>query len=751
MAYWIGDQHPRLHAYVEGLKVQVPHVPVEVYTKLIEDFQSTVLPNLAALSSMDTATLSKKWMEGIVLPVEALPLHIFEPDRFQCALDEAVRQGASTLDASCTNSPEFHTATELLKKRALATRNRHIDMSLKSLINRAEFLGFGDAVLAAFFELVESNAHEVLGSQNFAEENAIRFVWEQQKVLQEVTRNPRMTAPVALLFILTCAAHKSSTTPSRRLDRAYLHSSNCASTGFDRVSVIEKRKFCSQVLPPIIEALDDRFLELLNRSDSALRNAALHPVRLLKAAKMSEDQFIDSDVDVLFKYFDNESMENIQGVLHALLTKYKGALASALGIGNIQQFTKNDYINTAQILVRLKWNTEKKTVLRNWILKDSNLQALCAYMHENSNAQKAAKSGLGVHSLSCKKSLAEVVDRRRMRRESLAQMKSKVLSTLTSSAFVDSTLSLAERLGVDLAPLRAAQEAAQRETEVLLPPVAKDVYQAVLQRCMTIHSNWVEAKVLPSTHELVIPDTIESLRIAVRIYLRLNVVPAAARAWIASTVRRRIGPIGYECHEYNVAAEVGIVEHYDTTDHKKYDWQGWYQRMVDIHNRNVSIKCSVEDLKFIGPDGRPFLDTQSERRLRAIAKDRVGVGVLKLDSDRFEDQSDNLSFGSTKLFELLAESRKAQLGKEYWPTVEVKVRRPSGQTKMRYSLMDYDRIEAKSAELYTKYRDAKKRSLFVTPMDLWIKVQGASARKAADSADAEGYTIDSLHDSLKEE
>ncbi|CAD2215558.1 hypothetical protein AGDE_13156 [Angomonas deanei] len=120
------------------------------------------------------------------------------------------------------------------------------------------------------------------------------------------------------------------------------------------------------------------------------------------------------------------------------------------------------------------------------------------------------------------------------------------------------------------------------------------------------------------------------------------------------------------------------------------------------------------------------------------------MGVLKLDSDKYEDQEDNITSGVHKLSELLADSRKAQLGQEYWPTVEVKVRNPSGQSKTYYSVIDDDRVEKKSKEYYDKYKEAKKRSLFVTPIDTWLEVKGMQTRKTSEAADARGYTVDMI-------
>ncbi|PWU96250.1 putative Mitochondrial SSU ribosomal protein [Trypanosoma cruzi] len=235
------------------------------------------------------------------------------------------------------------------------------------------------------------------------------------------------------------------------------------------------------------------------------------------------------------------------------------------------------------------------------------------------------------------------------------------------------------------------------------------------------------------------------------IFIRLSYVPQTGLAAMAQRFRRRIGPIGVESFQFNIPTEVGFVEHYNNLEYKRYDWQGWYQRMVDVHNRNISLRCRVSDLKRLDSNGVPFVDMQTERRLLILAEGRVGMGVLMLDSDKYEDQKDNMTFGSIKLSELLSDARKAQLGEEYWPSVEMKVRKPSGQSRAHYSLIDYDRIEKKSRELYEKYRDAKKKSLFVTPMDLWLEVRGMQVRKASEGADADGYTVDILQDALSSE
>lgn len=232
-----------------------------------------------------------------------------------------------------------------------------------------------------------------------------------------------------------------------------------------------------------------------------------------------------------------------------------------------------------------------------------------------------------------------------------------------------------------------------------------------------------------------------------RIYLRLTYVPHAANAVLTSRHRRRIGQIATKPHQFNLEAEVGFAEEYNTKEHKQWDWQGWYQRMMDVFHRNVSLRLRLSDMRArLDNNGRPFVDLQSERRLRVLAAERVGGGVLKLDSDRFEDRSDNLDYGTGKLQQVLTEAKKAQLGREYWPTVEVKVREPSGQSKMHYSLLDWDRVEQKSLEMLDKYRAAKERSVFVPPTATWLEAGGSgragSAKTVSATVDSDGYTVE---------
>jgi hypothetical protein len=304
-------------------------------------------------------------------------------------------------------------------------------------------------------------------------------------------------------------------------------------------------------------------------------------------------------------------------------------------------------------------------------------------------------------------------------------------------------------MGCDFVSLEEAQKISEDSAKRAAQSTRPDVFAQTCQAIEKAHVSWKACGVLldPKPSD---PTSVEAVRMALRMHIRATYVPHAGAAAIAQSTRRRIGPVGTTAHQHNVVIEVGQVEKYDNLMFKRYDWQGWHQRMVDIHNRNISVRCKLSELRTLDSYGKPFVDMQSERRMRIVAKDRIGMGIVKLDSDKFEDQSDNMTHGVTKLSQLIADARKTGLGPEYIPSVEVKVRKPSGQSKMHYSLLDFDRVEKKSAELYIQYREAKKKSFFVTPMDMWLNVKGLQVRKTSEVADKEGYTVDGLFDALNQ-
>lgn len=299
------------------------------------------------------------------------------------------------------------------------------------------------------------------------------------------------------------------------------------------------------------------------------------------------------------------------------------------------------------------------------------------------------------------------------------------------------------------------------------------------------HPQWEVAGVVPSN-----PADFHKALVAVaaHIFVRLSYIPHSTLALMKRNYRGRIGEVFLpntttnssgspsttpQPRHHNVPVELGKVEHYDTNLYKRNDPQGWYQRMQDIHNRNVSVKVDLKDLRTVSDDyarqassfgsikpskdgegddadlhgKKPYFGLQQERRLRVLAGDRVGMDIVKLDSDRYEDQPDNERYGVMKLQQLLSDAKKAELGEAYWPTVEVKVRNPSGQSKSMQSLIDFNRIEQQSKELFAQYREIKKKALFVSPTDLYLKDRSsdsaASGGSAKTSVTKEGYVVGS--------
>lgn len=464
-------------------------------------------------------------------------------------------------------------------------------------------------------------------------------------------------------------------------------------------------------------------------------------------------------------------------------------------------------INWENVLEEVDWKNTWKSLVVTLLMYPPFLSTVHTYI-------KNAIAAKGVERELFHPNVVEQLDRikqaRAARDESCKRKANELILKLSSYEWVDHTLQFLLEMEIpepsdnwDVTPTQkdrtlaslerrqtileseavAAKEEEEQATKPHDPLVSPVALVATFQAIQARHPQWVKSGVLPcltppmkentnqerdanGTNEAssmtpadeystllqyFVSDPFAGLRVLTRIFIRLAYVPQAGAAMIAQRTRRRIGPVGLKPTEFNIPTEFGIVEQFDNLLYKRYDWQGWYQRMVDMHNRNVSLRCRLDDLKRLDAYGNPFVDLQTERRLRILCGERVGMGVLKLDSDKYEDQGDNITYGVTKLSEILADSRKAQLGMEYWPTVEVKVRRPSGQSQAYYSLLDDDRIEAESKALYQKYKELKKSSLFVTPMNLWLKTKATQSHQKVNMTDEEGYSVASLHASLNEE
>ena len=354
-----------------------------------------------------------------------------------------------------------------------------------------------------------------------------------------------------------------------------------------------------------------------------------------------------------------------------------------------------------------------------------------------------------------KTALMGIVSQRQSRKAEQRRIRSTIDQNLRSPSTLDATLEILEDCGIDVVgKLHAMTKTPSTEGAPHVPEITGEVLRQSLHQVSRENMNWVNQGIVAD--EAPTPeDPKGSLTImgnALNILLRLNYVPQSSQAMLKRNLRGRLGEVSSESKHQNVPVEVGQSEVYDVQQYKRYDPQGWYQRMQDIHHRNVSIKMRLSDLRVLNHDGTaPYGNMQTERRLRVVAGDKVGMDNIMLDSDRFEDRVDNQNYGTMKLQEVLAESRKATLGPEFWPTVEVKVRNPSGQTRAMQSLIDYGRIESTSADLYKKYRELKAKTLFVSPTQLYIhgnnsgdevKAEAEGASQEAKKRDAQRGFLD---------
>ncbi|CAD2215559.1 hypothetical protein AGDE_13155 [Angomonas deanei] len=200
--------------------------------------------------------------------------------------------------------------------------------------------------------------------------------------------------------------------------------------------------------------------------------------------------------------------------------------------------------------------------------------------------------------------LKEISSARKNRKVSREEKIRLIACELSSFEHVSKSLSLLRSIGVDMTKIDDAARSVREEKATARAAVDSDLMRSVLDSIRARHPNWVKAGVLRP--EIDFNSTPSMVHEMVRMFVRLSYMPHTGAAAIAQHTRRRIGNIGTESYQYNVPAEFGFVEQYDNLQYKRYDWQGWYQRMVDIHNRNVSIRCRIDDLKRLDSDGNPL-------------------------------------------------------------------------------------------------------------------------------------------------
>ncbi|KAG5501412.1 hypothetical protein JKF63_03225 [Porcisia hertigi] len=750
LQYWLGDQYPRLPLFVEQLLVK-DALPVSPAAEaMVQSFAAEVIPAMAGQAGAGAKEkLEALWKQAVQAYGGLNTAHIFDRAVFEREL--ATLHARYEADMSALSPREDGMlALEVLRRKVIAKRNSFLRDGLLPLLLDNQYFGYGDGVWRVFFDSVAAHKSDLFSSANSPVSATLGFTWEAL-MMEDVVRTPAMTAPVALYLLLVSISASRSRAPAE-LKAASAHldmgigpaEQHVAPATLTTLDPILKRRFAVEAVKRLLGEMKG-----CARLTKALRAAKLYDSSrdaALCEAMLDDRQLLLADVEGIVDRFD--STAEVKSLMNSLMSgtdsNIKAHICNVFQISGIER-RSHQRVDWDAAMAAVDWAHRWREHTRALLSDPATLEAVYRLLKNATGAKHAAKR---LFSEEYASEVEATLHRRRERAAARVARVEQLVRDLTTYERVDSTLNVLREAGVSLQELESAASAAVQQRTVRRPQVDNGVLDLVLDAIRQRHPSWGKSGVLPPSDSQASKSPLWYLECMTRIYIRLSYVPQAAAALLAQRTRRRLGPVGMESTQFNVPTEMGMVEQYDNLQYKRYDWQGWYQRMVDIHNRNVSVKCRLDDLKRLDACGNPFVELQAERRLRILADDRVGMGVLKLDSDKYEDQSDNITHGSIKLSELLADARKAHLGKEYWPSVEVKVRRPSGQSKTYYSVLDDARIESKSKELYEKYREAKKRSLFVTPMDLWLDVKGMQVRKTAETADAQGYTVDTLHDAM---
>lgn len=742
LGYWFGGQHPRMMHLLNSEKVAAPSVPASGEV-LLNEFKSVAV--LGALCQgveppLDLVATTRAW-DAIENRFASMSLRLLDKKGFELDLDRNIKAGLLLFGETSVPPEELKAAVEILRRKAVKRRNDKI-ANLMSLCSDEVLVGNGDAVLERVLNAVrnacnDSSLPPEARFFNPSTDDSVKFLWENlvENPTVSACSSPAVTAPVALFFSIVSAS-LALAQPEVAVSKA--------ATNFRSVPLIERRKFVKSLLMDLAA----KNLLVTSEMTESLRLAGLKEdsalMAIIGASMAVQAKERAEQIKAMSLFFQDEPQVRL--VFQRLSGKGAEVKSALYKVLHLDEKT----VPVLELTKRSSWPTRfmihMDRILSSDILTNAIVEVIEGDMRNLQNKNMSAHATL--FSTEKLEALRKFNSDVKAHMEVTTARVRNVVESLYSSEKVDKTIEALQLCQVDLAELHEIRDkriaSLQKPKQ---PEIDLDVFSNIVNSVAERHANWKSANVLPPTAPAE-PSSLDTLKMASRIYLRSVYVPNAAVAAIAAATRRRIGPIGTESHEFNIPIEVGQTEKYDNLLHKRYDWQGWFQRMVDIHNRNISMRCKLHELRTLDHQGRPFFDMQSERRLRIVAKERVGMGIIKLDSDKFEDQSDNLVHGSTKLSQLLADARKTHLGAEYVPTVEVKVRRPSGQSKMHYSLLDFDRVEKKSEQLFVLYKEAKKKSFFVSPKDTWLQVKGLQVRKTADAADADGYTVDNLFDTL---
>lgn len=715
LGQWFGPERLMVR-YIAALRTDAaPQLPGA--QAALDAFENKVIVEAAEESGTDAKLQQQSW-RGLAKRYAA-DLHLFDSKAFVAHLDKLDAQVAPFAP---NRSEEVATVARILRNNAVVVRNNVLS-GLQQFVEGAPLDG-GQLVWRRFFAAVEAHYEELVACND-----SIQAMWEctQQAPL------PALKPAAALLFACVSTAYAeahqaSQIDPTRR---------NFGP--FELLTPAEMQQFVAQHVDAVVTKPDLRAFHrrgLVSVATDLAANAAHRDVlRKSRAESFASlvPRFADKRaVTSLLKLMVESDRSDVRRTVFQLLGAEAETTASRV----------EQHVN------RMAWESAYPTLAAR-LLSDTACTDQLRVILSSSLAKKEKKAAYkeDLMSMNTLSLLDDVCAADRQKRESLAAVVDAARQKILRHDDVASTMALLDDHGISTAELRALNQR-RVEARVRGAPFPEQLYAPLVREVIRQHPKWAELNIIDPSDATRDPVSAASVSLLLRIYLRTAYTPATGNALLKSRFRRRVGQVARDKAQHNMDAEIGFAEYFDMQDYKRYDWQGWYQRMVDVQNRNVSIRCRLAALRTLDAKGKPFIDLQTERRLRILAGDRVGNSIIKLDNDRFEDQKDNLEWGTVKLQDLLSESKKAQLGEEYWPTVEVKVRRPSGQSKMLYSLIDYERVEKDAAANFEEYKKHKASKLFVPPTDTWLKLSGGATTSSAAKSVEGGYSVDALFDDM---
>ena len=714
LSSWFGEEKLMVK-YLESLRL--PELPIPTaWTNQLEEFETQLLPEYCAENAKDLtmeraqwAALKKKFEEPLSQTT------IFDRAQFVEKVERLLPRVTEHLSGS--HKAVLEDVSQLYQRRAVHEWNQRID-TLKSFTLRASSIP-GFDVWGTMFARVEEQ-YTTLFPGPLAVSSPQPHLHPSTSNLEALWNEvsgapvPDVKPAVALLFLTTLVGKHDAT--MKHLSEMIVRQSSSSFSA----SIEEQSGFIKQHAVWLLQ----QDVHLLNACRAAgWAESEVTPIATLIALRRInvDDPQLFNATAAIFAIDEIGSRQVVNRLINSTNAKAK---AHALALFEIN-FDSTDELGvgdrTSKItaaFTRKKWRQNGRTIALDLLGDRDTAKEIRAIIDQDVAGAKFKKAKDAVLSVTTSEMIEELGRARSFHDDKVSQALRDAITSLLSMS-PPRVLEVMSECGVDISPLQASKGpsgARQTHRSVNIDVSMKSAIRAEVAR---VHPKWKSQKVLSESAPA---DDVQELNELLRIYTRLTAVPHVAKAVMKSRYRRREGNIGFAEHEHNIPVEFGHAQHYDNIQYKQYDWAGWYQRMWDVTLRNVSLRVRMSDLRgAISNDGCPFLDLQSERRLRIVAGERVGSSVIKLDVDRFEDKGDNKEHGMLKLQELMAESRKAILGKEYWPSVEVKVRRPSGQSKMRYSLIDWDRIEKLSQENYKKYRQLKSQAVFVSPTQTWLQ------------------------------